>query len=360
MLKIISRLPFNYFGRYCDFILTLPISLTFSITYKCNFKCKTCNIWNSNYDGNELDLTQIDSIFHSLGKSLYWITIDGGEPFLRKDLADICEIIYKNCRPAIINIPSNGSLPEEIVDSARRILSKCPKTDIIINLSLDHIGEKHDAIRNYTGSFRLLLKTYRGLKGIANSRLRIGFNTVISNYNINDWKEIYSFAERLMPDSHLFEIAQLRDEFRNRNLGDIVPKDEDSILLLKQLSALINIDRRSHRGRSLYVIRKNYYSLIKKNILFKRQSVPCFAGIASAYILPDGKVWSCCNNAQVFGDLRQYGFNFRKLWRQKPATSIRRRIRQNRCFCLQANSNYLNSIHSPLSFGKLIYNYLFG
>ena len=346
-------------SRFSNSALTLPISLTFSVTYKCNFRCKTCNIWQNNDGGNELDLSQIENIFSSVGKSLYWITIDGGEPFLRKDLADICGIIYENCNPAIINIPTNGSLPEETTACVKRILRLCPNTNLIINLSLDHIGAKHDEIRNYSGSFELLLKTYHGLNSIKQPRLRLGINSVISNYNIKDWEEIYSFGRGLVPGAHLFEIAQLRDEFRNRNLDNIVPQKESSISLLRELSRIKPINTKNILGRCLHSIRKNYYALIEKTMIRGRQVIPCFAGITSAYILPDGKVWFCCNNAWLMGDLQDHNFNFKKLWRSKSAQDIRRRIKENKCFCTQVNANYLNLLHSPIYFGKLIYDALF-
>jgi len=354
-----SQIPLNYVGHSFSFPLTLPMSLTFSVTYQCNFRCKTCRIWEYRYGEKELDLTQIERIFHSLGKSLYWITIGGGEPFLRKDLADICDIIYRNCKPAIINIPSNGSLPEETIACVKRILRLCPNANIIINLSLDHIGEKHDKIRNYPGSFELLLKTYHGLNSIKHPHLRLGINSVISEYNIKDWKEIYSYCKGLMPSSHLFEIAQLRDEFRNRNLDNIVPQKESSISLLRELSRINQINTKRILGKCLRSIRKNYYALIEKTISCGRQLIPCLAGIASAYVLPDGKVWACCNNAWLMGDLQDHNFNFKKLWRSKSAQDIRRRIKQNNCFCIQTNANYLNLLHSPFYFGKLIYDALF-
>lgn len=359
-LKLIYKVPFNYLCYHLNYVWTLPLSLTFSVTYKCNFRCKTCNIWKDSNGENELDLLQIDKIFHSLGNSLYWITLDGGEPFLRKDLAEICKVIYRNCKPAIINIPSNGSLSEETISSVEKILKLCPDTVLIINLSLDHIGDKHDEIRGAKGAFSRLLNTYDGLKDIKSSFLRVGVNTVISNYNIKDWELICSFVKKIQPDSHIFEIAQLRDEFRNKNLNNIVPEEQSALSLLKQLSKLINIANNTVIGKCLKIIRKYYYSLIEKNIIRKRQNIPCFAGIASAYISPYGKVWTCSNNEWLMGDLREYSFNLKQLWIAKAARDERKSIKSNKCFCLQVNTNYINLLHSPLYLGKLSYDCCFG
>jgi len=356
MFRVISKIPFNWLSRSCSFIATLPFSLVFSVTYKCNYKCKTCNIWKDCNGAEEMSLPQIESVFRSLGSSLYWVTLDGGEPFLRNDLVEICEVIYKNCKPAIINLPSNGSLPEVTISCIERILKLCRRTNLIVNLSLDHIREKHDAIRGRVGSFQSLLQTYKGLKGIGHPRLRLGINTVISNLNIKDWEEIYLFVKELKPDSHLFEIAQLRDEFRNRDLVGIVPSREMRVSFLRELFHTPQINKKTMLGRWLHGFRKSYYSLIEKSLILGCQVIPCFAGIASAYILPDGKIWSCCNNAWLIGDLSENNFDFRKLWKSRSAKQIRKRIKTNRCFCQQVNTNYLNLLHNPFYAGKVIYD----
>ena len=44
------------------------------------------------------------------GRTPFWFTMSGGEPFLRKDLVELCASAFRHCRPAIINIPTNGLL----------------------------------------------------------------------------------------------------------------------------------------------------------------------------------------------------------------------------------------------------------
>ena len=46
----------------------------------------------------------------SLGQ-LLWLAFSGGETFLRDDLVEIADVFYKNNRPAIILLPTNGLLP---------------------------------------------------------------------------------------------------------------------------------------------------------------------------------------------------------------------------------------------------------
>jgi len=73
-------------------------------------------------------------------------------------------------------------------------------------------------------------------------------------------------------------------------------------------------------------LRLEYYALVKRILKEKRQVIPCYAGFASAQIAPDGDVWMCCVRAEPIGNLRESGYNFKKLWFSEKADRIRREI----------------------------------
>ena len=58
----------------------------------------------------ELTVDEYRRIFRALGPAPFWVTISGGEPFLRPDLAEIVDAICDESRPAIINIPTSGTV----------------------------------------------------------------------------------------------------------------------------------------------------------------------------------------------------------------------------------------------------------
>ena len=161
MLQLIPKIPAYKVFRQFGFPALLPLNLTVSLTYKCNSRCKTCNIYRK--DVPEFSKEEFEKTFHSLGRSPYWLTLSGGEPFLRKDIVEICKSAYRNCRPRIINIPTNGILCDVIPERVKQIAMNSPDTQIIINLSLDEIGEKHDEIRNVKGNFTRASKTFQRL-----------------------------------------------------------------------------------------------------------------------------------------------------------------------------------------------------
>jgi len=84
--------------------LKKPYKINFSITSACNSRCQTCNVWrefkkNPNITKSDLSLKEIEKIFKTFPKSIIWLSLSGGEPFLRDDLVLIC-------KKAVENIPS--------------------------------------------------------------------------------------------------------------------------------------------------------------------------------------------------------------------------------------------------------------
>ena len=73
----------------------------------------------------------------------------------------------------------------------------------------------------------------------------------------------------------------------------------------------------------------------------------CHAGFLSVHIGADGDVWSCCVLARSFGNLRDHGFDFRKVWFSPAAEEFRTWMRERRCACPLANAAYTNLLAEP-------------
>jgi len=75
------------------------------------------------------------------------------------------------------------------------------------------VGEKHDDIRGLKDNFEKAMKTYQALKELKRyPNLTIGIHTVISNFNVDEFQEIYRELIQLEPDSYITEIAEERVE----------------------------------------------------------------------------------------------------------------------------------------------------
>ena len=353
MISVLPKIPAHKAFRRFGFPKMMPLNLTVSVTYRCNSRCRTCHIYDKK--ASELSLEEFTQTFQSLGRAPYWLTISGGEPFLRKDIADICLRAYENCRPKIINLPTNGLLPDIIPNRVDQIARRAPEAQVIVNLSLDDIGEKHDAIRRVPENYERALETYSRLKGLKHPNLAVGIHSVISKYNVDHFPQVCLDLLKLRPDSYITEIAEERVELGTAG-QDITPSPEEYAAAVGFLEARIREQRFAGISRVTQAFRLQYYSLVKRILAEKRQVLPCYAGFMSAQIAPDGEVWACCIKAESMGNLRDVGYDFRKIWHSEKAEAVREPIRRRQCFCPLANAGYTNMLASYRTMGLVLKN----
>jgi MoaA/NifB/PqqE/SkfB family radical SAM enzyme len=328
--------------------LALPLNLTISVSYRCNSRCKTCNVWQRPND--DFTIEEYDKTFASIGRDPYWFTFSGGEPTLRKDLPEMVEAAYRNCRPGIINIPTNGIQDKIIPERVERVLRAAPGSEVIINLSLDGVGVKHDIVRGVKGNFERAMRTYAGLKALKGryKNFTLGVHTVISNFNIDEFDNIYNFVHNeLKPDQFISEIAEERVELDTVGMG-ITPPVEKYQPVIERLQRELRETEFTGVARITEAFRDRYYDIVKRTLAEKRQIIPCLAGVASAQIAPNGDVWACCIRAESVGNLRDHNYDFRSVWTTPEAAEQRRSIKARECYCPLANASYTNMLcHVP-------------
>jgi MoaA/NifB/PqqE/SkfB family radical SAM enzyme len=329
-------------------VIRLPVNITVSVSYRCNSRCKTCNVWLLPND--DLTVPEWDRVFESLGRSPYWFTFSGGEPTLRKDLPEMVASAYRHCRPGIINIPTNGIQHKVIPGRIEQVLQAAPRSEVIINLSLDGIGLKHDEVRGVRDNWSHAMITYRALKELKKQykHLTVGVHTVISNWNIDAFPELCEFVSReLQPDSFITEIAEERVELDTVGLG-ITPSVERYTVAIDALLESLRDQRLTGVAEVTQAFRRQYYALVKRTLREQRQVIPCMAGVASAQIAPNGDVWTCCVRAESMGNLREHDYDFRSVWTTGKAAQLRRSIKDGECHCPLANAAYTNMLlHGP-------------
>lgn len=329
-------------------VMTLPINVTVSVSYRCNSRCKTCNVWLLPND--DLTLSEWDRVFESLGRAPYWFTFSGGEPTLRADLPQMVASAVRHCQPGIINIPTNGIQDTIIPARVEQVLQAAPKSEVIINLSLDAVGEYHNEVRGVRNNWARAMSTWSRLQNLKKQHhnLTLGIHTVISNFNLEQFPRLCEFVRtELRPDSYITEIAEERVELDTVGLG-ITPTPEAYSEAIDHLLE----SWRSHRSEGMAQVarsfRERYYDLVKRTLIEQRQVIPCLAGVASAQIAPNGDVWTCCVRAQSMGNLRAYDYDFGAVWRSARGAELRRSIKARECFCPLANASYTNMLaHGP-------------
>jgi Predicted Fe-S oxidoreductases len=308
---------------------------------------------------NDLSLDEIEKIFKSM-KPVYFFNLSGGEPFLRKDLPDIVALACKYLRPRVIHTPTNAILSDRIIKNTDEIISIVRAYDssvpFTVKPSIDGVGDLHDEIRGVKGNFEQLLKTINGLRKLEdkydNFHLELG--TVISNFNIDHLEEIEDFVHSLGVESYRNEVAECRTEFFNLK-DPITPPAEVYQRLIKDFSRKVeeNIASKKNLAKMTEALRVVYYNIAGKILAEQRQVIPCYAGISNVHINYDGGVWPCCvlGYEKQMGNLREYDYDFQKLWHSDEAEAVRKYILGKNCACPLANQGYSNILmHVPSLF----------
>ncbi len=339
----------------------MPLNLTFSVTNVCQSRCKTCNIWelykiHPEKRNEELTLEEIEKIFRSMGH-IYVFNVSGGEPFLRSDITEIIAAACRLLSPGVVHIPTNaiaGDLIErKTIEILKVLKNSCPQTQLTIKPSLDHIGDKHDEIRGVPGNFKKVLDVFHRLKELqsnyANFHVELG--TVISRWNVDEVQKIAQYVTKLGVDSYRNEIAEQRSEMFNTE-NDITPDPEQ---YERAIGYFVRQIRDKMKNRLLFqritnAFRLEYYNLAIQILKENRQVIPCYAGISNVHMTPYGDIWACCTLGydKPVGNLRDYNYDFKKLWNSPQAKKVRTYIRGGHCNCPMANQTYSNMLlHGP-------------
>jgi sulfatase maturation enzyme AslB (radical SAM superfamily) len=256
------------------------------------------------------------------------------------------ESAYRHCRPGIINIPTNGIQSKIIPGRIERVLQVAPKSEVIINLSLDGISTQHDEIRGVRNNWTRAMATYAALKDLKKQykHLTLGIHTVISNFNVTDFPQLCEFVKReLKPDTYITEIAEERVELDTVGIG-ITPTAERYTVAIDALLESMRDQHLTGVAGVTQAFRRQYYELVKQTLRQHRQVIPCMAGVASAQIAPNGDVWTCCVRAQSMGNLREHDYDFGTVWRTGRARELRQSIKAGECHCPLANAAYTNML----------------
>jgi len=160
-----------------------PKSLDISITNRCNLQCTYCSHFTGAGDvGQDLSKEEWLQFFEELNRcAVMNVTLQGGEPFYRKDLRELIEGIVSNRMR--FNILSNGTL---ITDEMADFLASTGRCDGV-QVSIDgSIPMTHDACRG-EGNF---LKAMQGIKSLQKYSVPVPVRVTIHKHNVRDLENV--------------------------------------------------------------------------------------------------------------------------------------------------------------------------
>ncbi len=356
-LPLLARLAGYRVAHATGKLQQLPINLTVSVTYNCPSRCLTCDIWQKKVDDMSVD--EYAKTFDSLNKVPIWVTISGGDQFIRRDLDEIVRLIRTKIEPTIINIPMNGVITERIFDLLPKIAQHSVGSQLVLNLSVDEIGTKHDEIRGADRNWEKLLLVSDLIKDLKKTydHIVLGVHTVISKHNVDRIPEIAREARAVFqPDSYITEVAENRVELKTID-KDITPDPAAYRRAVATLKDYIRENRSSNPvARLVQSLRLDYYDLAAQILEEKRQVIDCYAGWASAHLAPDGHVWGCCIRAESLGNVRDHGYDFGAVWFGAQADRFRESVKNKECACPLANASYTNMLLEPRTLARVAAN----
>ncbi|MBU1628367.1 radical SAM protein, partial [bacterium] len=314
------------------------LSLTFFITHRCNFRCQHCFFLDklNPENFNELSLDEIDKMASNMDDLLF-LSVTGGEPFLRDDIVDIIRIFYKRNRLKNLVIPTNGFLKDRILSGVEEILKSCPTMGFNLGISIDDFEKEHDELRGVKGSFKKAVDTFRALKELKKSypALSIEIVTTMTAKNQDHLESFYDFVfEDLKPDA--VNLSIVRGDIKEVGMHEF-DLDKYEKLVKRIQGAYTKGNLAGYRNFSLsnyaFSVRMIAPQILIRLIEEDRWQIPCLAGTFSGVLYANGDLYPCEMLQRRIGNIRDAGYDFKALWNSKVAKNIRRFVRESKCYC---------------------------
>ncbi len=308
-----------------SFFTAKPRMIQFPVCDRCNARCVMCNRWQKDAD-TEIDIQKIQEVFSGrLFTKVEDVSLHGGEPTLRKDLAEICGIIIEACpRLKRLWISTNGFGTKRIEKRVQEIIEvlrmkKFPTLDI--NVSIDGIEETHDSIRGVKGGFRQAIETIEMLKKLSHDfPININMGTVILPSNLYQIPELENLAEDLGVSSSFQPL--MFDKFFNIPGESNLNFNEEDIKTFREI--ITTKLAPGHTTTNLYWC--NFLEMMKGT----DRKIPCAFDRYVFSLYPTGEVLPCSREDWImFGNV--YKENPEKIWFGKKAKMVRQKMKREVC-----------------------------
>jgi MoaA/NifB/PqqE/SkfB family radical SAM enzyme len=320
--------------------LPTPPFLVLFINSVCNMKCEHCFYWRSLNSRDDLTREEIFDLSRSLGK-IENLNLSGGEPFLRKEFAEICQQFIHQNQVRQIYVPTNGSFTEKTVQQITSVLEERELDLFAVELSLDGMADYHDTFRVSKGAFERAMNTYDALAEMqkGDPRLRIHSISTATNENLDEIKSLTTFLFERCPQMDHHNLAIIRGDHKN---PDLKTPDLKQYLELYQYIRRLWAPRESSRYGAMVEPMLQWAKL--ETLAQNTQVVPCRAGRLSGVVYANGDV-SLCELHKPLGNLRQKSFP--EIWHSEEAQKLRRSISAKDCHCTTEVFLWSSIVYQP-------------
>ena len=309
---------------------------THFVTSTCNAKCRHC-FYPINQRTNELTLEEVERLAGSL-PPIRLLLISGGEPFLRRDLPELIRVYWERCRFFSVSIPTNGFSAERISETVRRICAISPDLQLGMTVSLDGFEEFHDAMRQVPGLYRKATETLRAMVALAAElpNLTAGVNTVFMNPNQDRMDEFCEMIRsEYAPTYHSLILVRGKPADPQLDMSVDVPKFlRISRWLDERYSGREDGGlARALRTRARHTVNRERFEYIARQASGGEFEQFCLAGEREYILTEQGDVYGCELIGDKLGNVREAGFDFRRIRESEAAAEFVRAKRERLCRC---------------------------
>ncbi len=285
------------------------MDLSVILTYRCDSRCSMCNIWqNPTRTNSEVTLETLEQ----LPGGFDHLNLTGGEPTLRKDLAEIVDVLSP--KACTMEISTNGLHPDKLVPIVKR------HPDIKIRISVEGFEATNNCIRGEKEGFSKKMECMDAL--IEAGGRDLGFATTFQDENVDEIVDLYVMSRDKGVE---FATSALHNGFQFHK-DDNVPYDRRAIA--SRVEDLVSEMMKAWDAKTLFRAYLNL-GLIAK-VLGHDRLIPCTAGSMFAFIDPWSDVYAC----NVRPDLKM-GNLLQASWKEIMSSPLAKEQRQKVAACTQ-------------------------
>ena len=261
-------------------------------------------------------------------KTLEDINITGGEPFLRKDIVEICKVLTDLNPKTRLIFSSNGLLTDKIVSSMQEI--KKFNSKIGIGISIDGIGEVHSEVRGIPDAYEKALKTVKKLKESGINDIRLAFTA--SDKNVQDLSKVYNLAQDLGVEFTMSIVTI------STIILILTPISMPIMQILeKEVQYVLQKEFKHNNPRRL--MRLYYLKGILEFAKTGKRPLECYALDNAFFMDANGEIFPCNIEEVTIGNITEQSFE--QIWNSEKAKKLRKTCKNcNKCWmvCTVKNS----------------------